>query len=209
MDDLRKNGSGYYDKTAFQAMKNYEKEKREMKCKRGEIWEVATMKGFKTSLVIQTYEGDGYATIIQLVEESGDTEGRIEVCAPGLMYGSVGRMQYRYEEDFQRYIRTMTEEEMEKVLKKIRETLRLETEEKVKEVTCNIGGDKKEMEKAAKKAVEQIRMLRGESGQEFVGGTERRKLEMELTKAEKEAEIYKGMYEKILEKVTAYLNTTE
>ena len=40
MDDLRKNGSGYTDPTAYKAMKKILEEDKMEEARRGEIWEV-------------------------------------------------------------------------------------------------------------------------------------------------------------------------
>ena len=68
MNELKYNGSKYYDETAFKALMKIEREEKQMmKMERGEIWEVETTKGFELALIVAV--NDGFCNVLILKDE--------------------------------------------------------------------------------------------------------------------------------------------
>lgn len=71
-NDLFRNGSGYIDPTAYQALKNYDKEQREMKFRRGYIYDYAVKEGdIRPAMVVSAdfRAGDDVLNVIVLSTE--------------------------------------------------------------------------------------------------------------------------------------------
>lgn len=68
--EIARNGSGYYDPTAFEAMKNIIKKKVD-KMKHGEIWEIQQNNGqFKNVIVLASH--NDIAQVLHISEYGGD-----------------------------------------------------------------------------------------------------------------------------------------
>ena len=116
-EDLRKNGEGYCDKTAYAAMKNVMKEEETVEVKRGEIWEVDQSNGLvKEVLCIQPFSG--YFEHIMLTDKKPG-ENSVIIRSREMMYSDVGRVSYSLTSRAASYIRTVPEDEMAEILKKI------------------------------------------------------------------------------------------
>lgn len=129
--ELRRNASGYYDPTAYNAIKKIlEEEKKEMEFKRGEIYEYALSNGsYKYALVVSADEKstDSSVSIIVLNERQYGNYC-VAVRAVDMMYAECDRISFAYAEKLDNYCRTATDEEMKAVDKALVKALRLDIE---------------------------------------------------------------------------------
>lgn len=181
MDELMRNGSGYVDFTAYTALKNIEKEKKAM-FKRGEIfeYEMRDRGGVKMALVVSAdfRANDRYINIIVL-SENPVGEVTVPIVRRGQMYADCGMVSFAHTDRMLDFIRKATDEEMAKIDAGIMECLGLE---------------KRELPEAKIPELKEIALMPMPEA----------KVEMyseELATAKAEANIYKGLYEKLLEKV--------
>lgn len=136
MDDLKRNGSGYYDETAYKAMKKMEREEK-MDIKKGEIWEVAMNGGNREMLCIKAFEK--YAVGFLLSQEEAE-ENCIMVMSRTKMYADTGRTIYAYNRNIRNYIKTLPEDDMEYVMFEVAKTMGMELpapQEEPMELTSN------------------------------------------------------------------------
>lgn len=118
MDELKRNGSGYYDPTAYKAMKNIEKGEETMK--RGEIWEIGYGMEAKYAVIVSVQEI--FCNVLVLSDEcKGDHD--IAIKATGMRYTNPAMLSYAYKDRFNRFIRAMRDDELEELLAKITEKL--------------------------------------------------------------------------------------
>lgn len=71
-DDLLRNGSGYIDPTAYEAMKKFDKEQREMKFRRGYIYDYVVKEGDTRPAIVVSSDfraGDDVLNVIVLSTE--------------------------------------------------------------------------------------------------------------------------------------------
>lgn len=109
MDELKRNGSGYVDPTAYNALKNIS----DKKINAGEIWEVEYHKEYRFAVVIAAQ--DRMCNILCLNEER-TSEADIEVIAKGLKFTDPRMLSYKSNKSFVNFVRTMKEDEFEKLL---------------------------------------------------------------------------------------------
>ena len=101
--EIARNGSGYYDPTAFEAMKNIIKKKVD-KMKHGEIWEIQQNNGqFKNVIVLASH--NDIAQVLHISEYGGDYS--IEVNCQGISFTDPRKIQYAFNDNFTNYIRTL------------------------------------------------------------------------------------------------------
>lgn len=121
--ELKKNGSGYNDPTAYMAMKNLEKNTKEVidvEINAGEIWKVEF--GGKTEMVIVVKNHGAYSTILKLNSEYR-CERTISLPVFGMKYAEPGFVSYKFHDAFDDYVRTLTEEEFDDVKQQIKYAL--------------------------------------------------------------------------------------
>ena len=120
MDDLRKNGSGYTDPTAYKAMKKILEEDKMEEARRGEIWEVELKNGTRDELVVQ--QKPGYITCLLLQDERpkmADPVDIMEVASKSLMYADAGKMTYVATTAPRQDIKSPTADKMDEIMKMI------------------------------------------------------------------------------------------
>lgn len=106
MDELKRNGSGYYDPTAYKALKSIEGGQ---KMKSGEIWEVEVGKAeLATCLVIAANER--FSSILLLTDES-KSEDDIEVIARCIKYTNPMMLSYKFNSCFATFVKAMKDDE--------------------------------------------------------------------------------------------------
>ena len=183
--DLSRNASGYYDPTAYEAMQNYEKERRTMN--QGEIWEIKMNNGQYREVIVIVVNDD-IATILQLNDVANGHS--ITVNCQGIKYTDPRKIQYAFNDTFVSFIRSLKTDEFEKIMDAVADCLGLvihteHTEEAVEPVN---------LEKLAKTA-------------EFVPLPEPsidlfdiEKI-MDVERAKAERDVYKGLYEQLLDKI--------
>lgn len=124
-NELKYNSSGYYDDTAYKAMKKLSKEENLMNVKKGDIWLVEKTNGTDGEiLVLNAFES--YVSGIML-HETPTPENSIEVKSRALVYGDAGRIGYAYYSNLRELVRELTEDEMRNVEIAIINTLELPT----------------------------------------------------------------------------------
>lgn len=108
------NASGYYDPTAYEAIKNVDKERggslMTPQANRGEIWEVESNDGSRTyeMVVVQTFSN--YAVGLML-RDAVAAENDVAIRGRGIMHCDAGRLVYAYNDKFVTFIRAMTDQE--------------------------------------------------------------------------------------------------
>lgn len=118
-DDIRRNGSGYFDPTAYIAMQNMERGDRKMEINKGEIWQVNNSNGTVMAVVLNVHEN--HCNILCLKDEK--EEGNIPVVAQGIKYTDPAMVSYKMKRGFISYIRTMKEPDFENLVCKVRKSL--------------------------------------------------------------------------------------
>lgn len=176
--DLLRNGSGYVDITAYKAIKNVERNMNMANCKRGEIFEVRMTNSdeIRKALVVSAdfRTGRTWQSVLILMDEQKQ-EDWVPVVCRGMMYADCSKLSYIDSNRLYSYIRTATEDEMAAVDAMIAEYLGLKLENKAECVPGII------------EYTEPVQMLSDNSE--------------ELAAVKKEAEIYKDLYNQLLEKL--------
>ena len=182
--DLRKNGSGAYDPTAYKAIKNIMQEENRVNFYKGDIIEVEAGEGYAEMLVLQTHEQ--YATVLKLCENK---KLPLAVNCKGLKYADPGMIQYVYNSRVITLIRSLSDEEyeqaMDAVINDLGYGLKTETGNTQRDQGMNEPEEKEEQKKSQETRSDE--MLE-----------ELEELEKEVVKAEAKAEAYKQMYEELL-----------
>ncbi len=175
--DLRKNGSGAYDPTAYRAIKNVMQEEKRVNFYKGDIIEVEMGEGYAEMAVLQTHEQ--YATVLRLCENK---KLPLAINCKGLKYADPGMIQYIYNSRVTTLIRSMTGEEYKQMMDAV-----------INDLAWSLGPngpEKQEEPKPAQEAQPNDELL------EKMG-----KLGNAAIKAEAKAEVYKQMYEELLSRV--------
>lgn len=182
--ELLYNASGAKDETAYKAIINVMKGSKDMGVmgvKEGEVWEVESGVSNKRVVVLRCFED--YAATIML-QDYEPKENSVKVIAHGIMYADTGRLGYVFYDKFVSYGRTLTEEEVKDLQEGVVKALSL--------------GDV-----TSKPQIEEIEesLLMPFPGYLEDGITEAMAAAREdLAAARKEAEIYKGLYEAMLQR---------
>lgn len=115
IDDLRKNGSGYYDETAYKAIKNTMKNPTRggSTMNKGEFLEkdivtVECTNGAQDFLLLKCHED--YATAL-LLRDKKYKENNIKVIGRSVMYADAGRPAYVYYDKISGYVKTIKDQE--------------------------------------------------------------------------------------------------
>ena len=181
--ELLYNASGAKDETAYKAIINVMKEQRTMNgaIAKGEVWEVAIGESTRRVAVIQCFED--YAATIML-QDYEPKENGVKVIAHGIMYADTGRLGYVFYDNFTNYVRSLTEKEVADLQEGIVQALNL-----------GVVASKPEIEEIEEN------LLMPLTGVLEAGITEAMAAAREdLAAARKEAEIYKGLYEAMLQR---------
>lgn len=131
---LHRNGSGYFDKTAFEAMSNVIKEGRTMD-RTGEIWEYETNKGDVKMAVIVADHGNVCNTLACLDKPC---EGGIEVKCTGIKYVNPQMLQYTFDYWLAGFVRKLTADEFTAIKTAIADALGMNCETQVVEKTVEV-----------------------------------------------------------------------
>lgn len=169
--DLLRNGSGYVDITAYKAINNLERMKK-MEFKRGEVFEYETNSGeIKSALVVSAdfRAESNYINIIMLTDApKGDVNVPIRTSG-GMMYADCGMVSFALAFRMGQFLRVTTDDEMAQIDEGICKCLGLES---------------KTIEVPVEKVVEVT-----PSPVQY---------SEELATAKAEANVYKGLYERLL-----------
>lgn len=197
--ELRRNGSGYYDPTAYKALKNYEREANHMEYKRGEIFKYNTTGGEREILIVSSNERcEGYYLNALFLNDNA-SGNYVQVACGDLRYVDCDKVSLVTASNMGEYIRTATESEMLQIDNGIIDSLGLvlsdetdATEQLIEEKKKNLEKDNriKSLEKALNDALRTAPLLNA--------GTN--SAAEEIIKLETERDMYKAWFEKLMEK---------
>lgn len=172
--EFKRNGSGYYDPTAYEALGNYRKENETMKAK--EIWEIKQNNGKYQDVLVLAVNGD-VATCLNLMDQYASN--RIEIICQGMKYVDTRKLQFTFEDTSVNFIRSLTDEEYDIIMNDVAVKLGIDRKTVIQKVEVPV-----EVKEEPKKA---------EMIPTFDMGTIK-----EIERAKTERDIYKGLYEKLL-----------
>lgn len=137
--EILRNGSGYVDWTAYQALKKYQKGEEDMNFKRGEIYEYEMQNGIiKNALIISANfrQNNGYQNVIVLTDDEKDEAYSVPIVCGRMMYADCGMVSFALKNRIGNYIRTATDDEMKLIDEGIAKCLGIEQKavEKIVEV---------------------------------------------------------------------------
>jgi len=183
MCDLLRNGSGYVDFVAFEAIKNIEKEKKAM-FKRGEIfeYEMRDRGDVKMALVVSAdfRANDRFVNII-ILNENPVGEVTVPIVCRGKMYADCGMVSFAHTDRMLDFVRKATDAEMAQIDAGIMECLGLERKEL-------------ELPEAKIPEFKEIALMPMQEAKVETYSEE-------LATAKAEANVYKDLYEKLLAKM--------
>lgn len=215
--ELLYNQSGIKDETAYRAIKNignggtafmngYEINK-------GEIWEVEHNGGYGTKLVVVLNCFDKYAATLMLQEQEQGSN-TVQIRARGVMYADAGRLGWTFYDKMVDFVRALSAEEDRELRQAIAAALELEVNKVSADTTAAALEQRDKARDAAQQYENQVAeltlrleaaraeadVLRRNATQGYVELVEEHSLHEDLAAAKREAEIYKGLYEKLLDK---------
>lgn len=123
-NDIRYNGSGYYDETAYKAIRNTDRGgTASMEYNKGEIWEIETANGTTREVfLVQCF--DDYAAVLTLID-SQPNHTYMQIKSQDLRYIDCGRLGYVFYDKFVKFIRMVSDEELKEVQYRIASALDL------------------------------------------------------------------------------------
>lgn len=123
-NDIRYNGSGYYDETAYKAIKNTDRGgTTSMEYNKGEIWEIETTNGStREVLLVQCF--DDYAAALTLTDYQPN-HTYMQIKSQDLRYMDCGRLGYVFYDKFVKFIRMVSDEELREIQYRIASALDL------------------------------------------------------------------------------------
>ena len=125
MDELRRNGSGYYDPTAYKALKKIEREEKEMEVRKGEIWEIEAGNQLRTAVVLATH--GSYSIVLTFTDEPRERR-TVQINAQGMKYTEPGMISYKFHDNFVKFIRLTKDEEFGNIMDQVAGALGIENE---------------------------------------------------------------------------------
>ena len=182
--EIKKNGSGYNDPTAYEALKNIiQMEGKTMEFYRGDIVEIETKNGnLKEAVVLQTH--DKYSNILILTD---DDRMPYSVNCRGERYANPGMVQYVFNDHVTGFIRSMTDSEYESIMNAVIDSLGYYPQQ-------SVGSEEPDPEREN----DEIKYL------QKVIEKERKDadlLKKELAQVQTERTVYKDLYTDILDRV--------
>lgn len=197
-DNLHRNGSGYYDPTAYKALKNIEREGKTMDINIGEIWEMEATSGTRMAIVIAVHRN--YSSVLLLNDEF-TKERTIQINAQGLKCIDPGMVTYKFHRSFIKFIRKANDEEFADIMKQVSEALGLETE-----VPFGIVEDKAlRAELVELKENNELKIAELLRSRDYYKNLfeSMEKQETETIKLKTERDLYKSLYEQTFERLIA------
>ena len=222
------NQSGIKDETAYKAIMRTGKGKENMKgyeINKGEIWEVeGNGYGAKLVVVLSCYEK--YAATVMLQDQEPGSNA-VTVRARNIMYADAGRLGWTFYDKMADFVRKLSEEEDQQLRQAIGAALEIPEDEaplesmaadanreidglqyeiaqlrrnlaEAKETIERQEREREEEEKRIAELVSQQATIQEKPG--YVELVEEYSLREDLAAARQEAEIYKGLYERLLDK---------
>lgn len=201
--ELRRNGSGYYDPTAYKALKNYEREANHMEYKRGEIFKYNTTGGEHEILIVSSNERcEGYYLNALFLNDNA-SGNYVQIVCGDLRYVDCDKVSLVTASNMGEYIRTATEAEMLQVDNGIIDSLGLvlsdetDTMEQLIEEKRKNNAKDAELEDLRKKLKEApLRTIITSDGIIMVSDNTAE----QIIRLETERDMYKEWFEKLMEK---------
>lgn len=120
VDPLAINVSGYYDPTAYKAIRKLLKsEEKKMDIYNGDIFEVELNNGVHREVVVLSVH-DTYSTVLMLCNNETMPYG---VNCLGMKYTEPGMVQYMYHDKFKSFIRSMKDDEFSDLMQAVVDAL--------------------------------------------------------------------------------------
>lgn len=197
MDDLKRNGSGYYDPTAYKAIRKFQNGGvSNMNIRKGEIWEVEHGKDSKLALVIKNH--GSYCSVLMLNDEPRETRD-IRLNARGMKYTESGMVSYKFCDAFVDFVRTTTDEEFDDVMGKVSESLCLNVQGKT---SGDVDELKEEISFREKQIFELKSMIEERDAKiAYLESSEYSSDSQEVAVLKAQLEIYKQQNEKMFERL--------
>ena len=218
--ELLYNQSGVKDETAYKAITNLRSGGSAFmsgyEISKGEIWEVeGNGYGNKLVVVLSCYER--YAATVMLQDQEPGSNA-VPVRARSIMYADAGRLGYTFYDKMVDFVRALSEEEDRELRKAIGEALDLEVNKASAATTAVALEERDKARDAAQQYENEVaeltlrleaaraeadvlrRKLEEAPKQGYVELVEEHSLREDLAAARQEAQIYKGLYEKLLDK---------
>lgn len=201
-----KNGEGYADPTAATAIKNACKNAQwnTMTLYEGDIVEIVESRGTVGTYVAVAVH-DAYAVALKLMRTQTPS-APYRIVAREEMYTDPGRLTYKTLDSVQTFIRSMSADEVKSLKEAVKETLGLSEEvqssdEKVKDLEnrkAEAEDRAAELEKKVQEMAEELQEMKKAPKEE---PKENRQDDLELVKVETQRDMYKGLYEEMLERL--------
>ena len=123
-NDIRYNGFGYYDETAYKAIRNTDRGgAASIEYNKGEIWEIETTNGTTREVfLVQCF--DDYAAVLTLID-SLPNHTYMQIKSQDLRYMDCGRLGYVFYDKFVKFIRMVSDEELKEIQYRIASALDL------------------------------------------------------------------------------------
>ena len=191
---LKKNGSGYADPTAYEAIRAVEKEKSEdkmMEFYKGDIVEIELKNGsLKEAIVLQVHEK--YSNILAITD---DARMPYKVTCRGEKYVDPGMVQYVFHDRVVNFVQSMKDSEYEAIMDAVIDALGHAPKQLPEESAATEAeqGNGQELEQKPQPQPS-VRFVR--DGDVMV--TETEYLKKKLVQAQVERNVYKELYEKLI-----------
>lgn len=207
-DELKRNGSGYYDPTAYEALKNVRKEELKMGFKRGEIYECEIANGtdMKYALVVScdARQDDRYLSIIML-NDVPYGRNPVEIKVFDLCYADCDRVSFAERRRLGNYVRTASENEMREIDAILAEALAIchscpaqKQSEQMDELRMRLEGAERMLQDKDAEISDLAGKLKEAQGVNVITNQDAVR---DLIKAETERDLYKSQYEMLLSKL--------
>lgn len=201
MDELRRNGAGYYDPTAFKALKKIEREEKKMEVRKGEVWQVEIGNSVRTVVVLAVH--GSYSTVLTFSNEQRERR-TVQLNAQGMKYTEPGMVSYKFHDAFDKFIRLTTDEEFADIMNQVAEALEIEKKEAA--YIPFVVAESKEIQRlqaALEDASAKIIELEKDNVQLAATIYENEKTDSNITVLKTERDLYKSQFESLLERVIA------
>lgn len=170
--ELKYNADGYYDPTAYMALNNVQKGESMKENRTGEIWEIELSEGNIFYAIIIADDGN-IVNFIRLIDEATKNSD-IELNCCGIKYASSRMVQYCFTQKVVLFTRKLTDDEFSDILQKVADSLGIEF------IWEELGVIEKASEPVKYEAIS---------------------FDAELEKTKAQLEVYKDLYESLLQKM--------
>ena len=196
--ELRRNGSGYYDPTAYKALKNYEREANHMEYKRGEIFKY-NMAGYEREILIVSSNERCWGYYLNALFLNENASGNyVQVVCGGPRYVDCDKVSLVTADKMGEYIRTATEAEMLQVDNGIIDSLGLVLSDETDTMEQLI--EEKKKSNAKDSELEELRKKLNEATMVLEVTPPGTMIEERIIRLETERDMYKEWFEKLMEK---------